>query len=237
MHQFKISSAGIAGVKRKTMRTTVPLMVVAVLVGGFLPELAGRGRNMNANTILILVPFMAGVLGFGFWKGFKRQRQLLESYTLTVETHDLVREQFDTPTVRIPKKDVAGITQHANGSFTIKGSNGTGEIIVLPQVENHAELARLLGEISPVTVLTSTPVLQKYSTLLGLVMVGLFALHFIAASPVAVAGSGVALIGLLLWSFFTIVRNKNVDNKTARGSYWVLFVILAVIIRIIYKVF
>lgn len=237
MHQYKISPAGIAEVKRKAMRTTVPVLVLAILVGGFLPELAGKGRGMNLSTIFIMVPFMVGVLGFGLWNGFKRQRQLLESYTLTLEAHDLVREQFDTPTLRIPKLDVASITQHANGSFTIKGRNGTGEIVVLPQVENPAELARLLGEISPVTVLTTTPLLQKYSALLGLVTVGLFALHFIATTAPVVVGSGVALIGLLLWSFFTIIRNKNVDNKTARGTYWALAIVLGVLIRIIYVIF
>ncbi len=237
MHQFKISPAGIAEVKRKAMRTTVPVMIAAVLVGGLLPELAGRGRgNFDPTTLFLLVPLMAIVLGCGFWKGFKQQRQLLESYTLTVEAHDVVREQFDTPTIRIPKSEITSITRNANGSFSIKGSNGAGDIIIPAQVDHFAELERLLEEVHPVTVLTSPSLLQKYNMLLGWVMVGLMALHFISTNAAAVVASGVAIIGLTLWSFLVTVRNKNVDNKTARGAYWSLFVILAVLVRIFYKI-
>jgi hypothetical protein len=237
MHQFKISPAGVAQVKRKAMRTTVPVMIAAVLVGGLLPELGGRGRDQfNPNTLLVVVPLMAGILGFGFWKGFKRQKQLLESYTLTVEADEVIREQLDTPTVRIPKKDIASIVRNANGSLSIKGSNRAGEIIVPVQMNEQAELERLLEEIRPVTVPSSVPFLQRYNMLLGWVTVGLMALHFIAASAAAVVASGVVIIGLTLWSFITIVRNKNVDNKTARGAYWSLFVVLAVLVRIFFTI-
>jgi hypothetical protein len=236
MHQFKISPDSFAQVRRKTVLNSTFVIALIYFTVGILPVLAGK-NSFDLDVLLILGLLLAISMGFGLWKGLKRQQQWLESYTLTVEAHDLVREQADTPTIRIPKKDIASITKHANGSFTIKGNNDTGDILIPVQIENPGELARLLGETGPVTVLTSAPLLQKYNMLLGWVMVGLMALHFISATPAVVVASGVAIIGLLLWSFFAIVRNKNVDNKTARNAYWSLFVILPVLIRIIYAIF
>jgi hypothetical protein len=200
-----------------------------------LPVLVGKS-SFDLDVLLILLLLLVPSMGFGLWKGLKRQRQWLESYTLTVEAHDLVREQADTPTIRIPKKDIAAITKHATGSFTIKGNNDTGDILIPAQIENPGELARLLSETGPVTELASVPFLQKYAMLFMVVQLGVFALHFLSANPVVVVAAGIALIGSQLWSFFTIQRNKNIDNKTARWSYWTLFMTGIVLLRIVYTV-
>ena len=238
MHQFKISPDSFAQTRRKTLLTSVPLTLLAFFVGGFLPNLIGKGGgNFDASFLLVMIPLMAGALGFVVWKGLKRQRQWLESYTLTVEAHDLVREQFDTPTLRIPKKDITHITKHANGNFAVKGSHETAELLIPAQIEHYADLERLLRETGPVTELTFVPASQKYALLLVVVQLGVFALHLISTNPVVVVTSGVAVIGMQLRSFFLIQRNKNIDNKTARWSYWVLFIILMVLLRIGYTVF
>jgi hypothetical protein len=238
MTQFKIRAGGFNEIKRKALRTSIPVLFLALLAVIFLPELLRKDQHApRVNTFPILVPFMAALLAFGMKKGLNRQKRLFDSYTLTVEEDDLVREQSDTPVIRIPKKDITRITKGVEGNFTIKGSQAGYEIVVPAQIENHSELERILQALGPVTVLTSVPWLQKYSMLLMLAQLGLFALNFTSTNPIVVGISGVAIIGVMLWAFFVTRNNKNIDNRTARSSYWSMLVIIPILIRIIYTVF
>lgn len=238
MTQFKIRPGGFNEIQRKALRTRIPVLFLAMLAVVFLPELLRKGQDASrVNTLPVLVPLMAAILGFGMKKGLDRQRKLFESYTLTVGEDDLVREQSDTPVIRISKKDITKITKGVEGNFTIKGSQAGDEIVVPVQIEQYAEVEQILRGLGPVTVLSSTPFIQKYATLLLLVQLGLMAVNFTSSNPILVTVSGVAIIGILLWAFFVTRNNKNIDNRTARSMYWCMLVIIPILIRIIYAVF
>jgi len=237
MTQFKIRPGGFNEIQRKALRTTIPVLLLAMLAIVCLPELLRKDQDASrVNTLPVIVPFIAAILAFGMKRGLDRQRKLFESYTLAVEEHDLVREQSDTPVIRIPKKDITKITKGVEGNFAIKGSQAGDEIVVPAQIEQYAELEQILRGLGPVTVLSSAPFVQKYATLLLMVQLGLMAVNFTSTNPILVTISGVAIIGILLWAFFVTRNNKNIDNRTARSMYWGLLVIIPILFRIIYAV-
>jgi hypothetical protein len=101
-----------------------------------------------------------------------------------------------------------------------------------PQVEGHEELESLLRQIRPFGGAVRQPLLERYGRSAGLVTIILFAVVFLSNSKSVVTPAGLVLIGLLGWSLVEVQRNKNIDAKTRRGMYMVIFPLFAVLAKL-----
>jgi heme O synthase-like polyprenyltransferase len=88
----------------------------------------------------------------------------------------------------------------------------------------------------PVTQKTKGSFRQIYSGALAILAVGLMACVYILSNKLIVGAAGIILIALLLWSFITIRKNKNIDAKTKTSSWLVFIVIITVVVIMFQKI-
>jgi hypothetical protein len=175
-----------------------------------------------------VIPFILLIMTFSLYRTINRQKVLLESYRLQIDGTSIKREQSNTPVISIAYEEIREIVKNANGSFTIKGKSVLNAIGIPTQVDNYEQLEQLLSEIRPLTVKTTTPLLQKFQSLFSLLALGLLATFYIVKNKLAVGLSGTALLLLLGYSAYVIGKSKNVDNRTKIAALVMLLVFMSI---------
>ncbi len=214
---------------------TIPLAVIAVAVGLGVSYFNPNNQGDKVNVMPIVIPVAFGAVAFGLFRGVNRQKQLFQSYCLTISETGIVREQKNTPTISLSFSDINEILKNSNGSFTIKGRTALDVIGVPAQIDNYQHLETTLNQIRPLNIKTIEPTAQKLRVPLIFLTLGLFAIVYLVSNKIIVGISGTTLTGILIYSFIQIQRNKNIDSKTKRSSYWVILVLFSVIAITIFK--
>jgi hypothetical protein len=231
MQQFKITPDGFKKIRKRLLLRVIPLMLVAVTVGIFI---ASQNQSADALSLIIAIPFIAAAVIFGLYRGINRQKDLYESYILTLTDNLVRREQLNTPTISIYYNDIQEITKSNNGNFVIKGPDAKNPINVSAQIDNYVLLENELNQIKPITIKSSDSPLQKYQFLFVLLTLALMTSVYLVSNKIVASVSGVSLIGILSWSLVSIRTNKNIDVKTKRAG-WVVLIVIASIIAIMYN--
>jgi len=229
MQQFKIRPEGFKQIRKKQLLQSIPILLLAAIGGLVISSMNSTAKEGNVNTLPFVIPIVLIALGFGVYRGLNRRKNLLNSYILTITDNLIERQQNDTAKISIYFNDISEISKGKDESFTIKGKTSTETILVPSQIENYNQLEQLLNTIKPIKENVTESILQKQRNLISLLTLALMAIVYVSKDKILVGISGAILVGLLSWSFYEIRTSKNVDNKTKKGVWWVLFVLAGII--------
>jgi hypothetical protein len=235
MEQFKIKQDGFKEIRKAILIKTIPISLLAVLGGIVISHFNSNGQQSDVNVFPVLIPIMLGTLAFGLYRGIKRQKEIFESYRLTLDDNGITREQYNTPTITISIAELREITKNPNGSFTIKG-NSTANVIGIPsQIEEYEKLEKSLSEIRQISTKSSESILQKFQGLFSILTIGLMGAVYISKDKIIVGVSGTVLLVILGYSFIETQRSKNIDSKTKKGMWWLILVAASIVGVMYYK--
>jgi hypothetical protein len=110
----------------------------------------------------------------------------------------------------------------------ITGRNERDKIIVPAQIDDYAAVESILNRIAPVETVTGKPFSQKYQGAFSILMVGAMICVFTVSNKIITVLSGVAVKVVMMWAFVETRKNKNIDAKTKRASWFMLVVAAAV---------
>lgn len=164
--------------------------------------------------IPILVFFIALVL----FRSIKRLKTAFESYTLTVEEDQLIREQLNIPPLIIPFHEIKSIQRGEKGIIKIVGARKLSPILIPTQIEDLDRIIALLTKIHPFDDLPSKPLISRVKWPLILLLMTLMACVGLSENKLVVGISGLLICCILLWSLVMIQLNKNIDKRSKRGS-------------------
>jgi hypothetical protein len=233
--EFQIKENGFAEIKKAMIVKTIPIAILAAGTGLAISHFNTNGQSTDVNILPFVIPIIIGALAFGLFKGINRQKGLFESYKLTINENEIVREQNNTQTISIPRDEIKSIIRNPKGILTIVGNSNT-EIIGIPsQINNSEKLEQILSEIKPITDSDKKPLTEKYKGVLIILMLGLMATVYISKDKIIVGITGTILILFLGYSFYEVRRNKNIDKKTKNGMWWLILVLLSVIGNMYFK--
>jgi hypothetical protein len=232
MEQYKIRPEGIRQIRNQSLRQSVPLTLLAVATGCFLSY-----PNFNSSVMMLFIPLMVGVVSFGIYKGAARVEQLFGSYTLTIDEESITRDQFNTPSIRIPFGNISMIDKNAAGGFTIHGTKTVDKIIIPPQIQEAERLEEQLNRIKNITINASPSFLDRYRIVLAVANLASMAIVFMVSNKIAVAIAGLFLLSLNSWSLVVVFQSKNIDRKTKKSMYWLVPFLLAILFAMYYKLF
>ncbi len=232
MRTFKYDAGRFSELRKKIIIRSLLVLAPAVAVGLYIGL---RGAEPAILSIAIPVSILGVTMasGFGLRRGIKRQKALYETYRLTVDENAVTREQQNTQTIRLLKSDITLITKNTNGSFTIKGKNPRDVIGIAPQIDNYEELEILLRQMRPFGGPVHQPLLERYGRFSGVGTLILFGAVILSNNKTIVTLAGLVSIGLLVWSVIEVQKNKNIDAKTKRGMYLVIFPVFGIIAKIV----
>jgi hypothetical protein len=227
--EYRLLPNGFKEIRKQLLLKLVPLVFIAGATGLFIAH--KTSDKFDITTFYLAVPIASIAIVIGLNRGLNRQKELMESYVLTVDENSIKREQFNTPVIHIYKREVKEITKNKNGSFSIKTSDKTECITVPAQLENSKELEAELLKIIPISSKATS--VEKFTLPLAIGVLLAMAAVFIVKDKliVTIAGTIVALV--LVWSLYEGNRSKGIDKKTKRGMLYVVIVLIAVIYKVI----
>ncbi len=228
-HTFKVKENGFAEIKKGIIKRTLPVAFLASGVGLAIYQFNNNGTSSDIKVFLLTIPIIIIALVFGFSIGIKRQKEVFESYCLSVKDNEITREQSNTQTITIPNYEVTSIIRNAKGIITVNGKSTFDTIIIPAQIENIQPLEQLLSQIQPIIDLDKIPLLEKYWIFYILLVLGLMAAVFVSKNKLVVGLSGTILLIFLGYSFYSMKKNKNIDNRTKKGMWGLIIVVLSVI--------
>lgn len=233
MEEFRIRQDGFKEIRKEMLIKALPITLSAAIGGIAINYFSTNEQISKLNNYLFAIPLVLGGFALGIYRGIKRQKEISDSYKLTIDSNCIIREQLNTPTINIAITEVSEISKKSNGGFTIKGNSSVDIINVLSQIDNYEKLEKLLTEIRPISTKNNLPFLQKYNGLLSILTLGLTAGVYISKDKMIVGIAGTVLLTLLGYSLFEAQRSKNIDSKTKKSVWWVVLFI-AVLVGIMY---
>ena len=238
MEQFKIRKDGFKEIKKEALIYIIPIMLIAAFGGIAISYFIISEQQSGVNTFPFTILLVLVLIGFGISRGIGRQKDIYESYKLTIDNNSITREQNNTQTITISITDISKIRKNSNGSFIIQGDSAINVIIVPAQIENYEKLEQLLSEIKGISCKSRKTYLQML--LLGLfttLIVGLIVVTYVVKDKIIVGICGTILLIIMGYSIFVNQRNKNIDNKTKKGMWASILVMAGIIGLMFYKIF
>lgn len=229
MQQFKIRPGGFKELRKKMLLISIPLMLISSTVGIFAADRGTNGSG-DVNILPFIIPFFALILGAALFAGVKRQQKIMETFVLSIDTDGAItREQYNTPTITIPKDEISAITHYKSGVIIVKGKDRIHMIGIPAQIEHPSEVLSALGALHPITTQTQLPLRIWLYLLVCLLTLGLMGALLTSVNKVIVVVSGTLLTTIMAWSFIEIRQSKQFDEKTKKGSYWTIAIILFIL--------
>jgi hypothetical protein len=210
----------------------VPLAVV--VAGLVIITNISRAQNTDVNTLPIVLPFVAALLGFSFYRSFRKQKKFLLSYSVTISEEGITREQMDTPPLSISFMEIREIIKTEKGGFMIKGIDRTDVIHIPYLIDNADVLEQRLQALAPITLNTKDPFYKKYGSLLFLLAIGMMVCVYVVPNKIIVGVCGTLLTGLFVWAFYEVRTSKNIPTNTKRMS-WVFLIVIFSILYMTYE--
>lgn len=230
--QFRIPTYAIKQMTKKGLYTLLPILIIAVVGGLFIAHNMQDGPENDYTTLMITVPMVAVYLAFGAYSGMKRQKAMFSTYVLTFHSNSIEREQKGTPTIHLYYSEIKQILMLNDGSFHVRARDGASSFMVPASIEQYEEVKRLLQEIMPIERNVPYSLLYKYIWAPAIATIGLMVLVFLSSSKLLVSICGAALISLMVWALIVGRKNKSIDQKTKRGLWWILILLLSIAGRI-----
>jgi hypothetical protein len=231
--QFKIKPNGFQEVRRKYLQWLIPILILGVTVGLAISHVNGKKEEDDFSVLAYAIPLCVGFIAFSVYSGLNKSKALFESFTLTLEPNSIIRDQLNTPVIHIYHSEVTDISRMKNGCILIKSQDKGNLIAIPPQIEKREELEAMLGAIKPISESPKLSLAQKYPVVLVLLVLLLIAGVFVTTNVLLVSIGGILLTGFFIWVLYEGSRSKNIDQKTKKGLWWIVVVLLAVVARVI----
>jgi hypothetical protein len=235
--KFKIKENGFDEIRKQMILRTIPIALIAACGGLAISHFNTNGQSSDVNVLPFLIPIIIGAMVFGLLKGIKRQKNIFNSYELTINDESILRKQDLTADIEIQFNEIKEITKNKNGALAIKGENSNKSIGVPSQVENIMELESRLSKVFEITTSNKQTFIQKFPWVLPLLTIGLMMTVFIAKNKILVGIAGVSLTIGLIYSLVVTQKSKHLDKKTKKGMWLILIVLFSIIAVTYFKVF
>lgn len=233
MAVYKINPKGIDTLRKKMTIISLGSLVVIIIVMLIL------NRNSMAsgdNTMLYVIPIVSAYILFSIWRTTKKQRKALEAFTLTIKDDEIVVQQLGDHVHTINFMEIRKIIKTSKGHFLIQGE-GAGNRVAIPKyVEDYDQLEAELSKLGEIQTDVKDPFKQKQQMALMIVVLAGFVCVYAVDNKAVVGIAGTVSIAGLSWLFYRIQTHKVMSPKVKRGSWWMIFAIVAVAYAAITKI-
>lgn len=225
LKQFKFKDTVFPRLRKKILYGFAILYVV-LLVILFITEDPFNAPADAQSWIVFAVPVCVVALMalINIPRLLKRTKQYIDSYLITITPDSIIRDVHNTPSVLIRKAEIRSIEKDRKGNLVIRSAVSRDRIYIPHNVANRELLEQELAGASAAMIAKQkfSPALRSVIWLLVLFAALLTALG--ANNPYFGVGAAIVFVGMVVWSYFYIRNNKNVDYRSKR-FLWVRIVI------------
>lgn len=229
MKQYSIGEEGIKKFRKRYFNIVLPMVAIGAAIPLTINLLSSHTEDKT--TPWIIVGVVLAYFSFSLVRTFKKQRQTLLSYRLTITDNEIVREQLNMPPLTINFMEVKEIMKTRKGSFIVRGVSRNDLIQIPYWVDDAASLEEQLQTFATIT--TANSWLRMQYGVLAIRLLGLALLIVTSAvnNKIIVSICGALLIALIIWGLNELRNNKNISVAAKRRSY-VIYTLIAFVVAI-----
>ena len=109
---FKIKEGGFKEIRKETILKSIPILLISSGGGMLIFYFNSGPDDINLLAMLIIIPVILLSMSFGFFIAMKRQKELLETYTIIIADDSITREQKSTLSIFIPNSEIRDIIKN-----------------------------------------------------------------------------------------------------------------------------
>jgi hypothetical protein len=236
MQQYRISEENYKKFRKKWFNVGIPVIsaVVAIIV---LIIVYSQGKEGEFTTLPYILPVFVAFITFSIFRGLRKQRRLLLSYSVTISDSDITREQYNTPPMTINFMEIKEIVKTRKGSYMIKGRAKTDVIYIPYIIDDAAALEDELGKFAPIAPHAKEKQQRGFKLALALLAIAGFLTLLLTNDKLLICISGVVAIGAFIYRFIELVTNKSIPTNLKRRSWIYLGIVVFVIYTMYTKIF
>jgi hypothetical protein len=238
LRTYKLKPEGFADIRRRVIVVTLPIIVVALLIGGAGALAANPPSDVLGWVLIIglLGPFFIGLIYYSLRRSLRQQEEGWLSYQLLLGDDVIIRKQAHLPDIQIKRDEVAGIEKAVNGTLVVKTSQLQKFIAVPGTLEGIEEVRQHLEQWQSVRQQTPKAARSVYSASLGMVLLALaaIAVTFLGTEKLIVIPIGTLTIVFLLWALIANARNPHLDERVKKGMWMVVIPMAAIAMKVIF---
>jgi hypothetical protein len=233
--EYRIKPEYFERLKKKMLSWYVPILAVVFIIISITQGYNPKTKEFDFVTLAIVLPIFILFGGYSYFRMIKRQRVICNSYRIIIHDNLITREQANTPTISIYANEISSMIKSVDNHIIIKGKTAADLIYVPSKMENFEELERKLEEFMLIVPATKKTFLQRYQIVISLLVLALMITTFATTNKIVAVICGLPLMVLLIYGYFQGIKNKNLDNRTRRGLWYMWILIAAIAGSIIYK--
>ncbi len=226
---YRLLAIALPGEEKRIRTSYVPTLVLVVVASTVVCVALGLSKGATPKSMTIYGLMMAACIAYlVIWYPRKLRRRLIrcwETYDLEIGNDYLLRRQADTPDLRLQFDQVKTV-EHVQGRYVRVIGESRNHVIAIPEgIDQFGEVLKTISSICPVRV-RKIEQWQKYRAFMAAGLL-LFVIMLWATSPIVVIPSSLATASVIVWAFFWIRRNPNIQGSTKRIAwiYWLFFAI------------
>jgi hypothetical protein len=229
MPDYRIKPDGFNEIRKLILQR---LLIVALVVVSFIVVLTIYNAKEKEDYIITLpstIVLFTVIFGFSIRRTFKKQKELLDSYALTINDNAITRYQLNTPTITLYHTEIKEILKTKNHRFIIKGKNAEDIIYVPSQIGNYQDLETKLEEIKSISMYSTKNLFEKYPVIIIFLILGLMLGVYGSMNKIIVLLCSIPLITIIIWSFLKIQKSKNIESRAKRILWFILIILISIV--------
>jgi hypothetical protein len=226
VRRYRLQASHFGDAKRRQLRSTLPQLLILLLLVLLPTFIAARSNRSVLMFLLLLDAFYITYIGaVAIPRMRKRLAKCWDTYVLEIGPGYLLRQQADTPEIRMSFSQVKRI-EHLPGRYLrVIGSTKRNVIGIPDGLENFSDVLLDLSNIFPANRLSRDNTIRNtFLTGLGF---GAYLLMLWLRTPRIVIPLAAAVAILLVWLFVFIQRSPNVSYRSKRLS-WLYLLFLGI---------
>jgi len=142
--KFKIKENGFSEISKFLIIKMVSLLAIGLFIAVLIKS---EGFTTGLDTFLVVMAIFVPVFTIIIFFAVKRGKKQFESFTLTINEHEIFKKQLYINDVVIPIQEIRSIDKNEKGGVTIQGNTPDKVIFVPTQIEGFTQLEKMLLEI------------------------------------------------------------------------------------------
>jgi len=194
----------------------------------------GNIRSIKPSEVAyFIITLTAG--GFGLMIGYRRAREQLRTFTLTLSEDRIIRNMSGSIDVVILKDSIISIKEYRWGSFTIRAGTPAGFIIVPSSLENRDQFRALVSNWKPITpLLFGQQLLGVFvGVSIGILIFGPLLVTFVMPESRFTGPCAAIVIVMSIFYLWRIQRSPRVDTRAKRGAWFLLALTVGALFRLL----
>lgn len=229
---FTIKEGAYASVKSKAIRNLILTMPFSILLLFFMGLFDDRNE---ISTHYLTIPVIIILFVYSTFNALKKQKEILESYKLTITENEITRQQANAPDVIISRNFIGSISKTSKGDIIIKGIDANEQIAVPLLIDRFDELEQLLTSWKEFSLPEKSFLQRNLTAVIVVGLASLIAVNTITNKALLLVSAAV-FCATMIWSATELRRNPDTPPKLRKFWGWLIFIMIVVILNAVGRV-